>query len=157
MLLLLDPPKVSLHVGIASGLTIRKGEEMRLDAHISGSPYPAVTWFRNDENVQKIVKKKPEFAIRKKKKTKAVHPEPEEVFHPPLPDRLSFDQSKRGETAMMVRDAIRDDHGIFTIRVENTHGFATASCVVNVLGRLLHFILLFYIFVILLSVIRGFL
>lgn len=138
MLLYLDPPKVSLLARIASGLTIKKGEEIRLDAHISGSPYPTVTWFRNDENVQKIIKKKPEFIV-KKKKTKSLHPEPEEVFHPPLPDRLSFDQSKRGETAMMVREAIRDDHGLFTIRVENSHGFATASCVVNVLGRFLCF------------------
>lgn len=140
MLFHLDPPKVSLHARIVSGLTIRKGEEIRLDAHISGSPYPTVTWFRNDENVQKTVKKKPQFFVKKKKKTKAVHPEPEEVFHPPLLDRLSFDQSKRGETAMMVRDAIRDDHGLFTIRVENTHGFATASCVVNVLGRFLFYV-----------------
>lgn len=106
-----------------------------------------MTWYRNDENVQKTVKKKPEFTVKKKKKTKTFIPEPEEVFHPPLPDRLSFDQSKRGETAMMVRDAIRDDHGLFTIRVENTHGFATASCDVNVLGGLLCFMLvLSYIF-----------
>lgn len=144
MLFHLDPPKVSLHAHVASGLTIRKGEEIRVDAHISGSPYPTVTWFRNDENVQKIVKKKPEFTVKKKKKTKAIYPEPEEVFHPPLLDRLSFDQSKRGETALMVRDAIRDDHGLFTIRVENTHGFATAACVVNVLGRFLCFMLLLF-------------
>lgn len=144
MLFNLDPPKVSLHARIASGLTIRKGEEMRLDAHISGSPYPTVTWFRNDENVQKTVKKKPQFFVKRKKKTKAFHPEPEEEFYPPLPDRLSFDRSKRGETAMMVREAVRDDHGLFTIRVENTHGFATASCVVNVLGRFLCFMLVLF-------------
>lgn len=40
---------------------------------------------------------------------------------------------------MMIREAIRDDHGLFTIRVENAHGFATASCEVNVLGRFLYF------------------
>lgn len=73
----------------------------------------------------------------KKKKKKSVQPEPEEEFHPPLLDRLSFDQTKRGESALMVRDAVRSDHGNFTIRVENTHGFATASCYVNVLGKLL--------------------
>lgn len=106
-----------------------------MDAYISGSPYPTVTWLRNDENVrQPPAKKKPE--IVKKKKKKSVQPEPEEVFHPPLLDRLSFDQTKRSETALMVRDAIRSDHGNFTIRVENTHGFATASCDVNVLGML---------------------
>lgn len=107
-----------------------------MDAYISGSPYPTVTWLRNDENVrQPPAKKKPE--IVKKKKKKSVQPEPEEEFHPPLLDRLSFDQSKRCETALMVRDAIRTDHGMFTIRVENPHGVATASCEVNVLGELL--------------------
>lgn len=132
----LEPPKVSLHARIASGLSIKKSEDIRLDACISGSPYPTVTWLRNDENVrQPPAKKKPE--IVKKKKKKSVQPEPEEEFHPPLLDRLSFDQSKRGETALMVRDAIRTDHGMFTIRVENPHGVATASCEVNVLGELL--------------------
>lgn len=132
-----EPPKVSLHPRVASGLSIKKGEEIKVDAYISGSPYPTVTWLRNDENVrQEPAKKKPDFMV-KKKKTKTVQPEPEEEFHPPLLDRLSYDQSKRGETALMVRDAIRTDHGKFTIRVENTHGVATASCDVNVLGKLL--------------------
>lgn len=109
-----------------------------MDAFISGSPYPTVTWLRNDESVKQLAtKKKAEIPIfKKKKKKKGKEPEPEpEDFHPPLTDRLSFDQSKRGETALMVRDSIRGDHGKYTIVVENPHGRATASCDVNVQGK----------------------
>lgn len=134
---------MSLHPRVASGLSVRKGEEIKVDAYISGSPYPTFIWLRNDENVrQEAAKKKPDYTVKKKKKTKTVQPEPEEEFHPPLLDRLSYDQSKRGETALMIRDAIRTDHGKFTIRVENAHGVATASCDVNVLGKLLSELLL---------------
>ena len=133
--LISDPPKVTLHARIQAGLAIKKGDEIKLDAFISGSPYPTVTWLRNDKSVQQIAEKKVEIPIiKKKKKGKEPEPEPEE-FHPPLPDRLSFDQSKRGETAMMVRDSIRGDHGKYTIVVENQHGVAKASCEVNVQGK----------------------
>lgn len=36
---------------------------------------------------------------------------------------------------LMIREAVRADHGIFTIHVENTHGVASAFCTVNVLGK----------------------
>lgn len=62
-------------------------------------------------------------------------PEPEVEFVTPLRERLGLDKTKRGQSAMMIRDAIRTDHGTFTIQVENTHGVATASCDVNVLGK----------------------
>lgn len=62
-------------------------------------------------------------------------PEPEEEFVTPLRERLGLDQTKKGETALMIRDSVRADHGNFTIQVENTHGVATAFCVVNVLGK----------------------
>lgn len=62
-------------------------------------------------------------------------PEPEEEFVTPLRERLGLDQTKKGQSAVMIRDAVRADHGNFTIQVENTHGVATASCVVNVLGK----------------------
>lgn len=133
-----DKPKVTLHARVQSGLSIRKGEEIRLDAFISGSPYPTVTWLKNEEDVRKEPAKKTGVPIVKKKKTKGKVQEPEpEVHCPPLLERLSFDQSKKGETAMLVRDSVRTDHGLFTIQVENTHGIATASCEVNVLGKML--------------------
>lgn len=62
-------------------------------------------------------------------------PEPEEEFVSPLLERLGLDQTKKGQSVLMVREAIRADHGKFTIQVENTHGVATASCVINVLGK----------------------
>lgn len=62
-------------------------------------------------------------------------PEPEEEFVSPMHERLGLDQTKKGRSALMIREAIRADHGTFTIKVENTHGVATASCFVNVLGK----------------------
>lgn len=62
-------------------------------------------------------------------------PEPEEEFLTPMRERMGLDQTQRGQSALMIRDAIRPDHGNFTIKVENIHGAATASCVVNVLGK----------------------
>lgn len=53
----------------------------------------------------------------------------------PLRERLGLDQTKKGQTVLMIRDACRADHGDFTIQVENTHGVAAASCFVNVLGE----------------------
>lgn len=63
-------------------------------------------------------------------------PEPEEEFVTPLRERLGLDQTTRGQSALMIRDAVRADHGNFTIQVENIHGVATASCAVNVLGKM---------------------
>lgn len=62
-------------------------------------------------------------------------PEPEEVFITPMRERLGLDQTKKGRTVLMIRDAFRVDHGTFTVRAENPHGVAEASCVVNILGK----------------------
>lgn len=61
---------VTLHPRVQSGLCIKKGEEIRIDAFVSGSPYPKVTWLRNDEDVTKEPAKKV-VPLVKKKKTKA--------------------------------------------------------------------------------------
>lgn len=53
----------------------------------------------------------------------------------PLRERLGLDQTQKGKSALMIRDSVRADHGDFTIMVENTHGVATATCNVNVLGK----------------------
>lgn len=63
-------------------------------------------------------------------------PEPVEEFVTPLRERLGLDQTKKGQSVLMIRDAVRADHGNFTIQVENIHGLATASCIVNVLGEI---------------------
>ena len=51
-------------------MCIKKGEEIRIDAYISGSPYPNVTWLRNDEDVTKEPTKKP-VLVDKRTKGKA--------------------------------------------------------------------------------------
>lgn len=53
-----------------SGVCVKKGEEIRIDAYVSGSPYPKVTWLKNDEDVTKEPSKKA-IPVLIKKKTKA--------------------------------------------------------------------------------------
>lgn len=66
-----EKPTVSLHSRVQSGVCVKKGEEIRIDAYISGSPYPKVTWLRNDEDVTKEpVKKVIPVLVKKKTKSK---------------------------------------------------------------------------------------
>lgn len=53
-----------------SGVCIKKGEEIRIDAYISGSPYPKVTWLKNNEDVTKEPAKTTVPVLKKKKKAK---------------------------------------------------------------------------------------
>lgn len=66
-----EKPTVSLHARVQYGLCIKKGEEIRIDANVSGSPYPKITWTRNEEDVTKEPTKKIVPLVRKKKKSKA--------------------------------------------------------------------------------------
>lgn len=166
---------------------MRRGEEIRLDANISGFPYPQITWMRNNSSIwPEPLKKRPERPIKKKKekekekekeekkeadaekkeadaekkeedkeakkeedkekkeeekekeKEKEVEEpeEPEEAYHPTLNERLTIESKRKGESFIIIKDTIRGDHGVFTIKVENDHGIASASCEVNVLGEL---------------------
>lgn len=65
-----EKPNVTLHTRVKSGLCIKKGEEIQIHAYISGSPYPKVTWLRNNEDVTKEPTKKIVPVLKKKKKTK---------------------------------------------------------------------------------------
>ena len=53
------------------GVCVKKGEEVRLDAYISGYPYPKIMWLRNDEDVTKDPAKKTGPLVKKKKKKAA--------------------------------------------------------------------------------------
>lgn len=118
-------------------MSVKKGGEIRLDAYISGFPYPTITWHKNDMTISPVaIKKRPEKPIVKKKKDKDAPDEPEVPSYPSLQERLSIDLRKQGESTAIVQDSIRNDHGVFTIRVENDHGIASASCEVNVLGKM---------------------
>lgn len=81
--------------------------------------------------------KKEEDKEKEKEKEKEVEEpeEPEETYHPALNERLTIESKRKGESFIIVKDTIRGDHGVFTIKVENDHGFASASCEVNVLGK----------------------
>lgn len=110
---------------------MRQGDEIALNAHITGSPYPTITWIRNDEVIRpEEIKKRVDKVVPRRKKEAVV----DEPFHLSLPERLTVDNSRQGESELSVRDSIRADYGVFTIKVENDHGVAKASCEVNVLG-----------------------
>ncbi|XP_064868260.1 titin-like [Oncorhynchus nerka] len=178
-----ETPKVFLSGSLQSGMSIKRGAQIRLGANISGSPYPQITWYRNDIVIRpEAMKKRPEKPIVKKKKEEkkevkegekkegevkegekkevkdeekkevkegevevpateapAAEPAPEEPEEEELPDyptlqeRLTIHDKKRGESSCIVRDTIRGDHGVYTIKVENDHGIASATCEVNVL------------------------
>jgi titin len=113
---------------------VKRGDEIALDATISGSPYPTITWIK-DENiiVPEEIKKRVAPLVRRKRG----EVQEEEPFFLSLTERLSINNSKQGESELRVRDSLRPDHGLYVIKVENDHGVAKAPCTVSVLGKLL--------------------
>lgn len=77
--------------------------------------------------------KKPEE--EEKKAEEAAEQEAEEPDYPTINERLAVDNRRRGTSSIVVRDSLRADHGVYTVKVENDHGTASATCEVNVLGR----------------------
>lgn len=179
-----DPPKVFLSGSLQSGLSVKRGSEICLTANISGSPYPEITWYWNNQVIQpEPLRKRPEKPLRKKvekkeeeqkevvaeaekkdekevkegedkkkegeeeekkageekKEEEAAEPELEEPDYPTINERLAVDNTRRGTSSIVVRDSIRADHGVYTVKVENDHGTASATCEVNVLGRTYRF------------------
>lgn len=63
----LDSPKVFLSGSLQSGLNLKRGYEICLDANISGSPYPQITWYWNNQVIQpELLRKRPERPLKKK-------------------------------------------------------------------------------------------
>lgn len=110
---------------------MKQGSDIPLEAHVSGSPYPAISWLWNDEIIKPEEIKKRVTKVTRKKKGEVEEDEP---FHLALTERLTIDNSKQGVSFISVRDSLRADHGTYTIHVQNDHGVAKASCEVNVLG-----------------------
>ena len=66
-----DPPKVFLSGSLQSGLSVRRGCEICLDANISGSPYPQITWYWNNQVIRpEPLRKRPEKPLKKKAEKK---------------------------------------------------------------------------------------
>lgn len=62
-----DPPKVFLSGSLQSGLSVKRGCEICLDANVSGSPYPEITWYWNNQVIRpEPLRKRPEKPLRKK-------------------------------------------------------------------------------------------
>lgn len=117
---------------LRTSLEVKRGDEIALDATISGSPYPTITWMKDDNViVPEEIKKRPTAPVRRKKG----EVQEEEPFFLPLTERLSINNSKQGESELRVRDSLRLDHGLYMIKAENDHGVAKAPCTVCVLGK----------------------
>lgn len=115
-----------------TSLEVRRGDEIALDAIISGSPYPTITWLKDESIITpEEIKKRVEPLVRRRKG----EVQEEQPFVLPLTQRLSIDNSKKGESQLRVRDSVRPDHGLFMIKAENDHGIAKAPCTVCVLGK----------------------
>lgn len=86
--------------------------------------------------------KKPEEDEKKAEETAEL--EVTEPDYPTINERLAVDNKRRGTSSILVRDSVRADHGVYTVKVENDHGTASATCEVNILGRC--FLLITYSF-----------
>ena len=128
LLIITDAPKVIMK----TSLEVRRGDEIALDAIISGSPYPTITWLKDESIITpEEIKKRVEPLVRRRRG----EVQEEQPFVLPLTQRLSIDNSKKGESQLRVRDSVRPDHGLFMIKAENDHGIAKAPCTVCVLGK----------------------
>ena len=66
-MLVSDPPKVFLSGNLQSGLSVKRGCEICLDANISGYPYPQITWYWNDQVIRpETLRVRPDKPIKKK-------------------------------------------------------------------------------------------
>ena len=88
-ILISDPPKVFLKGSQQYGLSLKTREEIRLDAFISGSPYPTVTWLRNDKVIKPEAIKRQERTVLRRKKEKGCCCRTRGAL-PPIPPRTSL-------------------------------------------------------------------
>lgn len=81
LLPILGPPKVFLSGSLQSGLSVKRGCEICLDANISGAPYPEITWYWNNQVIcPEPLRKRPEKPLKKKvEKKEEVKKEEEKV------------------------------------------------------------------------------
>lgn len=53
LLSLSELPVIELDLSVKNGLTIRAGETLRVPATVTGKPYPAITWTKDDGKYDK--------------------------------------------------------------------------------------------------------
>lgn len=141
---------------------MKRGYEIVLDANISGSPYPEITWYWNNQVIRpEPLRKRPERPLKKKvekkkeeekkeegevkkeeekkevekKEEPAAEAEEEESEFPTINERLTINNSRRGTSSVVIKDSVRPDHGVYMVKVENDHGISSATCEVNILGE----------------------
>lgn len=52
---------------LQSGLSVKRGGEICLNANISGSPYPEITWYWNNQVIRpEALRKRPDKPLKKK-------------------------------------------------------------------------------------------
>lgn len=91
----LDSPKVFLSGSLQSGLNVKRGYEICLDANISGSPYPQITWYWNNQVIQpEPLRKRLERPLKKKVEKKE---EKKEVAEEEKEKDKEKEEKKEGE------------------------------------------------------------
>lgn len=99
----LDPPKVFLSGSLQSGLNVKRGYEICLDANISGSPYPQITWYWNNQVIQpEPLRKRPERPLKKKVEKKE---EKKEEGEDKVKEDKDKEEKKEGEEEKKKEEA----------------------------------------------------
>lgn len=84
-------------------LTIKAGENIKLNCSISGRPVPQVTWYKDGKEVDKM-----------------------------LVDITTV----IGSSSLFIRDADRNDRGIYTVVAKNSSGTTKVDVLVRVQGMI---------------------
>lgn len=96
-----DPPKVFLSGSLQSGLSVKRGCEICLDANISGAPYPEITWYWNNQVIRpEPLRKRPEKPLRKKVEKK--EEEKKEAAEAEKKEEKEGEEKKEGEEEKKV-------------------------------------------------------
>lgn len=114
-----DPPKVFLSGSLQSGLSVKRGCEICLDANISGSPYPEITWYWNNHVIRpEPLRKRPEKPLRKKVEKK--EEEKKEAAEAEKKEEKEGEEKKEGEEEKKVAEEEKKEEAAAEPEVEES-------------------------------------
>lgn len=114
-----DPPKVFLSGSLQSGLSVKRGCEICLDANISGSPYPEITWYWNNQVIRpEPLRKRPEKPLRKKVEKK--EEEKKDAAEAEKKEEKEGEEKKEGEEEKKVVEEEKKEEVAAELEVEES-------------------------------------